>query len=126
MLYGDIYTFGDVDFAGLFVSKNRDNIISVKSRTGILLIFGTVPILWSSKLQTEIALSTLEAEYIALSQGMWELVSSHCLLLEIFNRTEYDLYNMSQVCKIWEDNYGNENIANSKGSLMTPKPNTLE
>ena len=36
--------FVDADFAGLFASENRDNIISFKSRTGILLTFGTVTI----------------------------------------------------------------------------------
>ena len=37
--------FADADFAGLFTSENRDDPISVNSRTVILLIYGTVPIL---------------------------------------------------------------------------------
>ena len=59
--------FAIVDFAGLLSSENCMDPISVKSRTGILLNFGKVPIFWSSKLQSKIALSTLEAEYIDLS-----------------------------------------------------------
>ena len=66
--------FADADFDGLSASKDRADPISIKSCTGILLIFGTVPILWSSNLKTEIALSTLEAEYVSLSQVMRELV----------------------------------------------------
>ena len=66
--------FADTDFAGLFASENKLDPVSVKSRSGILLTFGGVPVCWSSKLQSEIALSTLEAEYIALFQGMRELV----------------------------------------------------
>ena len=59
--------FADADFAGLFVAEDKHDPVGVKSRTGLLLNFGGVPIYWSSKLQSEIALSTLEAEYIALS-----------------------------------------------------------
>ena len=57
----------DANFAGVFVSEDKQDPVSVKSRTGLLMSFGGVPIFWSSKLQTEIALSTLEAEYITLS-----------------------------------------------------------
>ena len=39
--------FADADFAGLFAAKDRDDPISVKSRIGILLNFGEVPIYWS-------------------------------------------------------------------------------
>ena len=80
--------FADVDFAGLFTEEDRDDPISVKSRTGILFTFGEVPIYWSSKLQSEISLSTLEAEYITLYQGMRELVSSRRLLIELTSRMD--------------------------------------
>ena len=40
---------------------------TAKSRTRYLLTYAGVPMTWASKLQTEIALSTVEAEYIALS-----------------------------------------------------------
>ena len=43
------------------------------------------------------------------------------LLLKICNRIEYDLSDVAQVCKVWEDNYGTENLANSKGPLMMPR-----
>ena len=36
--------FADADFAGLFAAEDKDNPISVKSRTGVLLTFGEVPI----------------------------------------------------------------------------------
>ena len=67
--------FADTDFTILFPIKTKQDIIIVKIRTGLLLKFGGVPILWSSKLQSEISLSTLEAEYTALSCGMRELVA---------------------------------------------------
>ena len=95
--------------------------VSVKSRTGVLLTFGNVPILWSSKLQSEIALSTLEAEYIALSQGMRDLVSARRLMAELGKRMDYKLDKHSHVSKVWEDNTGTQNLANSKGPLMTAR-----
>ena len=42
------------------------------------------PIHWLSKLQTQIALSTMEAEYIALSQAMRELIGLRAILKEIY------------------------------------------
>ena len=49
----------DADFAGLYTTEDTMDPVSVKSRSGVLLTFRNVPILWSSKLQSEIALSTL-------------------------------------------------------------------
>jgi hypothetical protein len=51
----------DSDFAGHL----RDSCLS---RTGFIIVLTGVPIHWLSKLQTEIVLSSTEAEYIALSQ----------------------------------------------------------
>ena len=73
----------------------------------------------SSKLQTEIALSTLEAEYIALSQGTRKLVSARNLVLERRNNTNLDLRGVGLVSKAWEDNIGTQNLANSKGPLIS-------
>ena len=104
--------YADADFAGLFASEDKTDPISVKSRTGILLTLGDVPIFWSSKLQTEISLSTLEAEYIALSSGMRELVAGRGLLFELCKRMKFKHVNLSSVflrhgktileLKIWE------------------------
>jgi len=60
----------DGGFAGLWHYKDDQDPICVKSRTGYILIFTGCPLVWTSRLQTEIAVSTLEAKYIALSQSM--------------------------------------------------------
>ena len=60
--------YANADFARVYTTEDKMDPISVKSRTGVLLTFGNVPILWSSKLQSEIALSTLDLAYIALSK----------------------------------------------------------
>ena len=62
--------YADANFAGLWNAKDSNNPIFTKSRSGILLTIGNVPLLWKSKFQTETALSNMESEYIALSQGM--------------------------------------------------------
>ena len=46
----------DSDFGVLFGSEDPGNLVSVKSRTGYIIKFGLVPILWVSKLQTQIAI----------------------------------------------------------------------
>jgi hypothetical protein len=54
----------DADFAGNWKSVTSADPSSVKSRTGYVIMFANCPLLWASKLQTEVALSTTEAEYI--------------------------------------------------------------
>jgi len=46
-------------------------------------MFASCPVVWVSKLQTEVALSMTEAEYIALSQAMRDLIPLLGLLDEL-------------------------------------------
>jgi hypothetical protein len=73
----------DADFAGLYSTENSQDPLSVKSRTGYVIMYRGAPLLWVSKLQTQIALSTMEAEYIALSQSMRDLIPIREILKEI-------------------------------------------
>jgi hypothetical protein len=73
----------DADFAGLYNVEHHQDPVCVKSRTGYCLTLGDCPVLWVSKLQTEIALSTTEAEYIALSQAIRELLPMRELFQEV-------------------------------------------
>ena len=75
--------FVDADFAGLWNVESDQDPLCVKSRTGYLIMFMGCPLTWVSKLQTQIALSTMEAEYIALSQSMRELIAIREVLREI-------------------------------------------
>ena len=79
----------DADFAGgqnLSDSLNPDNVLS---RAGFVILYAGIPIFWRSKLQTEIALSTCEAEYIALSSAMHEVI----LLIQLLEdmKVAYDI-----------------------------------
>jgi hypothetical protein len=53
------------------------------SRTGIVIKYVDCPIYWKSKLQTEIALSTTEAEYIALLKTLREVIPLLTFMEEI-------------------------------------------
>ena len=59
--------FVDADFAGGWNRGDAANADAVLSRSGCVIMYAGCPVHWFSKLQTEIALSTTEAEYIALS-----------------------------------------------------------
>ena len=48
-------------------------------------MIGGYSIVWSSQLQTEIALSTIEGEYIALSSALCELILFQRLLKAVWN-----------------------------------------
>jgi hypothetical protein len=59
-------TYSDADHGG-----NSDN---GKSTGGYLVKLGTGAVSWSSKLQTMVALSTTEAEYIAAVEAAKEII----------------------------------------------------
>ena len=44
------------------------------SRMGYVITYAGCPVLWCSNLQTEIALSATEEEYIALGQAIHEVI----------------------------------------------------
>ena len=73
----------DADFAGGWNMADATNADNVLSRTGFVICYAGCPIVWSSKLQTEIALSTAEAEYIAMSQALREALPIQRLAKEI-------------------------------------------
>ena len=66
--------FCDADFAGLYKREPDRSLDSARSRTGYIIKLSSCPLIWKSHLQTEVALSTLEAEYSALSQALCTLL----------------------------------------------------
>ena len=110
----------DADYAGLWRYEEDQDPVCVKSRTGYVITLGGCPMTWASKLQMEIALSTLEAEYIALSQSMRELVPLRNTLLEIGR--ELHMSFAEPMCihsTIFEDNNGAIGLATAP--KMTPR-----
>ena len=82
-------------------------------------MYGNCPLIWASKLQSEISLSTAEAEYIALSQSLREIIPLMGLLKEI--KVHFDLNNnIPEIrCTVFEDS--NSCIALAKAPRMNPR-----
>jgi hypothetical protein len=101
----DVYV--DADFVGLFKSEPDNLLTSAKSRTGIAIQIGGAMILCKSQLQTEISLSTLEAEYSALSNAMrLVLPILRRLLLEVVKGLKLPPELASFKTTVHEDNNG--------------------
>ena len=64
----------NADFTGMWVKEDCVDLSSVYSHTGYVIMYAGCPILWVSRLQMEVTLSTTEAEYIALSQAMCNII----------------------------------------------------
>ncbi len=76
-------------------------------------MYSGCPITWTSKLQTEIALSTTEAEYIALSQAMREMLLFLNLMQEIGVVFEFFNPKPKFHCKVFENNMSCIKVAES-------------
>ncbi len=65
--------FPDANFAGLYGHEKASAPVCTKIRTGFGINVANCPVLWVSKLQTETALSTMEAEINSLAHSSKEL-----------------------------------------------------
>ena len=105
--------FVDADFAGGWKDSDKDSPESVLSRTGYVIMFAGCPITWCSKLQTEIALSTTESEYIALSTAMRGVIPFLNLMEETAQLFGIQSEKPVFRCTVWEDNESCIKVAQS-------------
>lgn len=112
--------FADADFAGLWNAEEPHDPVCVKSRFGYIIYLSDVPVLWSSKLQTEIATSTMHAEYIALPSGMRELLPVRNVFHDVCSSLGIQLSDSAKVIKVHEDNEGALKLAQSPIMRVTP------
>ena len=111
----------DSDFAGLWSFEDDQDPTCVKSRTGFIMLLGGCPLMWSSKLQTEIALSTMEAEYIALSTALRDLIPLKRLVKVVTTAVGLNDSDTTIKTTVWEDNQGCVILANLEPPRMTPR-----
>ena len=109
----------DADFACGWSKDYGDEVSSVFSRTGFVIKYGNCQIVWLSKLQTEVALSTTEAEYIALSQAMRDVIPMMQILEEIQKFMDIPIQKPNVKCTVFEDNNGALELA--KAPKMRPR-----
>jgi hypothetical protein len=103
----------DADFAGMYGYEDEQDPVSVKSCTGFVLTLFGCPIIWSSKLQAEITLSSTAAEYVAFSMAMRELLPMRVLLQEIATKLTFPSITTSLVrSTVFEDNQGCLSLVN--------------
>ena len=115
----NIECYVDADFAGNYSKEINDDPVSCKSRTGCVIKYAGCPIHWFSRMQSEISLSTTEAEYIALSTAARELLPMRHLLSEIASRMNITTKPPKIHCTLFEDNVGAETLA--KAPKMNPR-----
>ena len=105
--------FVAADFAGGWNYGNHSSPKAVLSRTDFVIMFAGCPVTWSSKLQPEIALSTTESKYIALSTAMREVIPFLNLMKEISDIFNFPTKKPVFSCKVWEDNESCIKVAKS-------------
>ena len=97
--------FVDADWAGAWKHRSSNDPMSAHSRTGFVIMYMGCPILWKSSMQSLIALSTTEAEYIALSTALREVINVIHLLQELQKFKFYVHNNRPTIqCRTFEDN----------------------
>ena len=99
----------DASFAGDWKPEtaSETDSTSTKSRTGYVIRYAGCPILWASKLQTTISLSSTEAEVVALSSATREVIPLMRLGRELQRLGYPVLKDVPTIrCKIFEDNTG--------------------
>ena len=101
-----IEVFVDADFAGSWFSFNSHEFASALSRTGYIIKVANCPICWVSKMQTEVALSTTEAEYIALSQSTKDLLPIKSIIEYLNQFISISNNQIKTYSTIFEDNAG--------------------
>jgi hypothetical protein len=79
----EIECFVDAYFAGLWSYEDPNYRVYVRSRTEFVICICGCPVSWITRLQTTIALSTMESEYVALSTAMRDLIHLKAAVSEI-------------------------------------------
>jgi hypothetical protein len=93
-----------------------EDINTARSRSGYLITYAACPLVWASKMQTEIALSTTEAKYLSLSTALREVIPLIELLTELKKKVDTNIINLPDVhCRLFEDNSGEHEL------VITPK-----
>jgi hypothetical protein len=119
--------YPDADFAGLWNRDDKQDPHCVRSWTGYVICLVDCLVLWKSTLQTEIALSAIKTEYVALSTSCCNLFPLIDVTREISKAFSIELSDTAQMhVKIHEDNVGALALGKLESCRMTPAPSTTQ
>ncbi len=98
----------DANFSGAWNKQYAwHNPSTAKSHSGWVIFYAGCPIIWASKLQTQVALSTTKAEYIAMSQALCDVLPIMFLIQKIKAKGFQVICMKPYVyCKVFEDSSG--------------------
>lgn len=114
-----IECYVDASFADGWAYSDSSDPENILSRTGYIIYYAGCLIHWCSKLQTEHALSTCKAEYVALSHSMRDVIPLMNLITEFQEILDIPDSNPKVKCKVFEDNASCIKVA--KAPSMTPR-----
>ena len=104
----------DADFQGCWDIKTaaEDSTTAAMSRTAYIVMYAGCPIVWASKMQTDIALSTTESEYSVLLEATREVLWLMGLMTEVKERMAPETITIPTIrCTVFEDNEGTKAMA---------------
>lgn len=74
---------GPLTLPGFCDSDHEGNLDTRRSTAGVVLLLNSGPVAWMSRRQQTVALSTTEAEYMAISEAVKEVIWARQLLMDI-------------------------------------------
>ena len=115
--------YADADFVPLWRHENPQDPICYRIRTGFVINFTNCLLPWVSKIQTEIALSTLRSGYVALYHSVRELLTLKILIKEVIDNLRIVSDNLKFVSSstVYKDN--NVSIVVATSPMMTTSSN---
>jgi hypothetical protein len=116
----------DCDFVGNWVKEDAmSDPSTAKSRTGYIISKGGCPVIWASKLQTEVVLSSTESEYAGLSESLCIAIVMMNLLKEMKSfGIPISKTTPTVICKLFEDNAGAIHLAKVVPKMHAPQDQT--
>jgi hypothetical protein len=115
------YNYPDADFSGMHGYEKPTAPASVKSRTGYVITVADCPVLWQSKSRTETAMSTMEAEIVALVHSCRELFPIMVMVSDLGSAMVLRVGNTTMNMSIHEDNAETLILAETLPPQYTPR-----
>ncbi len=108
-------------FAGMYGHEKPTDPACAKSHSRFVIVFAGVRVLWKSKLQTQTALSTMEAKVIALDACMRELIPIMDMVQLLAVAVGIPAGDVNMRVSVHEDNSGALVLAETLPPQFTPR-----